>query len=41
MLFRSLVDGELKEGDEVIVEQVDGSKKKKGGMGGSPMGPRF
>ncbi|NJD39437.1 MAG: efflux RND transporter periplasmic adaptor subunit [Geobacter sp.] len=35
-----LVEGELTEGDEVIVEQVDGSKKKKSGMG-SPMGPRF
>ncbi len=35
-----LVEGGIKEGDEVIIEQVDGSKKKKSGMG-SPMGPRF
>lgn len=38
--FAELVEGELQAGDEVIVEQVDGSKKKKSGMG-SPMGPRF
>jgi HlyD family secretion protein len=36
-----LVDGALKEGDEVIVEQVGGDSKKKAGAGGSPMGPRF
>ncbi|HEY5513940.1 MAG TPA: efflux RND transporter periplasmic adaptor subunit [Geomonas sp.] len=34
-----LVQGELKEGDEVIIEQVTQGKKP-GGMG-SPMGPRF
>ena len=35
-----LVEGDLKENDEVIVEQV--SEKKKGGSGsGMPMGPRF
>ena len=36
-----LADGPLKEGDELIVEQIDGKKKKANGMGGSPMGPRF
>jgi HlyD family secretion protein len=36
-----LVEGNLKENDEVIVEQVLAAKKKGGGMGGSPMGPRF
>jgi len=37
-----LVEGGLKEGDEVIVEQQGGdSKKKSGAMGGSPMGPRI
>jgi HlyD family secretion protein len=37
-----LVEGALKEGDAVIVEQIGGdSKKKTGGMSGSPMGPRF
>ncbi len=37
-----LVEGELKEGDEVIVEQQGGETKKKASatMGGSPMGPR-
>jgi HlyD family secretion protein len=35
-----LVDGNLKENDEVIVEQLS-TQKKSGGMGGSPMGPRF
>ena len=35
-----LIEGGLKEGDEVIVEQIGGEAKKKGG-GGSPMGPRF
>ncbi|WP_136513342.1 efflux RND transporter periplasmic adaptor subunit [Geomonas edaphica] len=34
-----VVSGNLKEGDDVIIEQV-GQDKKKGGMG-SPMGPRF
>ncbi len=34
-----LVQGNLKENDEVIVEQIS-SQKKSGGMGG-PMGPRF
>jgi HlyD family secretion protein len=37
--FVELVSGELKENDEVIVEQVAPAKKS-GGMG-SPMGPRF
>ncbi len=38
--FSEIVDGDLKEGDEVIVEQIDKSKKKRGS--GSPhMGPRF
>lgn len=35
-----LVEGALKEGDEVIVEQTGGDTKKKA-SGGSPMGPRF
>lgn len=35
-----LVESELKEGDEVITEQVGGDSKKKA-SGGSPMGPRF
>ncbi|MBT0665387.1 efflux RND transporter periplasmic adaptor subunit [Geobacter pelophilus] len=37
-----LLEGPLKEGDEVIVEQQGGDTKKKSGnaMGGSPMGPR-
>ncbi|HEY3308286.1 MAG TPA: efflux RND transporter periplasmic adaptor subunit [Desulfuromonadaceae bacterium] len=35
-----LVEGALKEGDEVIIEQVGGDSKKKP-SGGSPMGPRF
>jgi len=35
-----LVESSLKEGDEVIVEQV-GGEAKKGGAGASPMGPRF
>lgn len=38
--FVELVEGPLKEGDEVITEQLDGKKKKTTGMG-SPMGPRF
>lgn len=39
--FVELVEGPLTEGDEVVVEQIDPSKKKNG-MGGSPhMGPRF
>ncbi|HIJ86524.1 MAG TPA: efflux RND transporter periplasmic adaptor subunit [Desulfuromonadales bacterium] len=36
-----LVESSLKEGDEVIVEQVGGDAKKKAGAGASPMGPRF
>jgi HlyD family secretion protein len=37
-----LVEGALKEGDEVIVEQQGGDAgKKKSGMGGSPMGRPF
>lgn len=40
--FIELVEGGLKEGDQVIIEQVDKSKSKKGGTSGSPhMGPRF
>ena len=35
-----VVEGTLKENDEVIVEQI-ASQKKSGGMGGPPMGPRF
>ncbi|GAM09834.1 macrolide export protein MacA [Geobacter sp. OR-1] len=37
-----LLEGALKEGDEVVVEQMGGDTKKKAGsaMGGSPMGPR-
>ena len=35
-----LVEGNLKENDEVIVEQSS-TQKKSGGMGASPMGPRF
>ncbi len=38
--FVEVVSGELKEGDDVIIEQVS-QEKKKNGMGGSPMGPRF
>lgn len=37
--FVEVLSGNLKEGDDVIVEQVS-QDKKKGGMG-SPMGPRF
>ncbi len=37
-----LVQGDLKENDEVIVEQLSPNQKKAGSsMGGSPMGPRF
>jgi HlyD family secretion protein len=36
-----LVESSLKEGDEVIIEQVGGDTKKKGGASASPMGPRF
>jgi HlyD family secretion protein len=36
-----LVEGNLKEGDEVIIEQIGGDTKKKAGAGSSPMGPRF
>lgn len=36
-----LMESSLKEGDEVVIEQVGGEAKKKSGMGGSPMGPRF
>lgn len=35
------VDGGLKEGDELIIEQSGGDKKKSGGMGSSPMGRPF
>jgi HlyD family secretion protein len=36
-----LVEGNLKENDEVIVEQSSPAQKKSGAMGGTPMGPRF
>ena len=36
-----LLEGELKEGDDVIIEQSGGDTKKKAGAGASPMGPRF
>ncbi|MDD2500672.1 MAG: efflux RND transporter periplasmic adaptor subunit [Geobacter sp.] len=39
--FTEVVEGSLKEGDQVIVEQIDKSKKKAAGSSGSPMGPRF
>ena len=40
--FIEVVEGNLKEGDQVIVEQLDKSKSKKNGAGSSPhMGPRF
>lgn len=38
--YVEISDSPLKEGDEVIVEQID-SKKKKPNGGGSPMGPRL
>lgn len=38
--FVELISGNLKENDEVIVDQVVAGKKS-GGMGGGPMGPRF
>jgi HlyD family secretion protein len=36
-----LVESTLKEGDEVIVEQIGGDAKKKAGTSGSPMGRPF
>lgn len=36
-----LVESTLKEGDEVIVEQIGGDTKKKAGTSGSPMGRPF
>jgi HlyD family secretion protein len=36
-----LIESSLKEGDDVIIEQIGGDTKKKAGAGGSPMGPRF
>lgn len=36
-----LLESELKEGDEVIIEQIGADTKKKAASGGSPMGPRF
>ena len=36
-----LIESGLKEGDEVIIEQVGGDSKKKTGATASPMGPRF
>ncbi len=38
--FVEMVSGNLKENDEVIVDQVVAGKKS-GGMSGGPMGPRF
>ena len=38
--FVEVVSGDVKEGDDVIIEQVS-TEKKKNGMGGPPMGPRF
>jgi HlyD family secretion protein len=35
-----MLEGALKEGDEVIVEQMGGTAKKKASSS-SPMGPRF
>ena len=39
--FVELLQGELRENDEVIVEQSSLTQKKSSGMGGPPMGPRF
>ena len=36
-----LIKGDVKEGDDVIIEQIGGDSKKKAGTSGSPMGPRF
>jgi len=36
-----LVESTLKEGDEVIIEQIGGDSKKKAAGSASPMGPRF
>jgi HlyD family secretion protein len=36
-----LVESTLKEGDEVIIEQIGGDSKKKAASGGSPMGRPF
>ncbi|NTV48973.1 MAG: efflux RND transporter periplasmic adaptor subunit [Geobacteraceae bacterium] len=36
-----LIESSLKEGDEVIIEQIGGEMKKKAGANSSPMGPRF
>jgi HlyD family secretion protein len=36
-----LVEGALKEGDQVIVEEIGGDTKKQTGTGGSPMRARF
>ena len=36
-----LIESTLKEGDEVITEQIGGEAKKKAGASSSPMGPRF
>ncbi len=36
-----LVESSLKDGDEVVVEQIGGDVKKKAGASGSPMGARF
>ncbi|CAH2032644.1 efflux RND transporter periplasmic adaptor subunit [Trichlorobacter ammonificans] len=37
--FVEITEGTLQEGDELIIEQIDGSKKKP--AGGMPMGPRM
>jgi HlyD family secretion protein len=39
--YTELVEGGLKENDEVIVEQINPQKKKSSGGMGGPMGPRF
>ncbi len=36
-----LIESSLKEGDDVIIEQIGGDTKKKAGASASPMGPRF
>ncbi|MDD2308389.1 MAG: efflux RND transporter periplasmic adaptor subunit [Desulfuromonadaceae bacterium] len=36
-----LVEGDIKDGDEVIIEQIGGDTKKKAGASSSPMGHRF
>lgn len=36
-----LTGGTLREGDQVVIEQIGGTARKKAGASGSPMGPRF